>query len=97
MNRVAAACAAVPGATEDIASRTLAGCEEWHSQQLVGAVFTDEPEAHDRICKAMRKHIRKTQFAGLTLWGWWQIASVVLELIRLWWSWRRNKPAGDDA
>lgn len=109
-NRVAAACAAVPGSDEQLASRALTSFDGWSSLQPVGSFR--EARRNLREHRRMRRDAvdvaleneRKSRAVGvapLVAWGLWLVARVVVEKLLLklfdWWWNNRTQPAGDDA
>lgn len=108
-NRVAQACAAVPGATEDVASRALASFDGWAARQPVGA-FREarrnrrehvrmRREAVDTAVENERK-ARKVG-SGILAWVAWNLAAAAIrvlltKLFEWWWNQRSQPRAAGD-
>ena len=108
MSRVAAACAAVPGTTEEVARKTLAGFDEWTAAQpptvqagMHGGRLERKhlrqlrQQAYDHVCSTQFGAV-KSPIVGFGPVFWLTVGIKVWELI--WWLLTRNKqPAGDEA
>lgn len=85
-------CAAVPGATEDVTSRTLAALDSFTSSQPAGAWKTDRLPYTRRAAKA---HVRKTAFPAMS-WIAWLLIQPIVNAIISWYINRRLQECPDE-